>query len=573
LLGRSASSYASLPRNTAATYPVHKDRIAGSLVSFAALLRHATSPASWPANEPPRKVVEGTFRFTRWRAAAYVLYGCLIAAALFADLATRPIWLDEAFSYFQVRDRDLPALIHSFEAGVNAVPYGYFLVLWGVDHLFGLGPLALRLPSAVFGFAGLVLLHNLMRRHFGDALAFAACAAALILSPDFMLYTHEARPYSLYFLLAVLSLYTASALVKPDGPGTAALAANAAVAFLLPSVHYVGLSYSAASAVALLVFTRGRKGAARIAASYLIGWTLFAALHVDQILLFLTGTGAIRADWIPRSATWDLFNALKEAALLLPAPLPLVLLCFAVIAFVTPQSRPSEVPRAGLSVKTAVVVFACVLWVAIPPLLHALSAVGLPTATLPRYFAPGLGATAVVSAFILYAFVPAVETTSRHSIAWVASATAVAVPAIFLVYPLLSDTRTVVRAPHVISQRALEHDFAYIAQSPVPSVTNNIHVFFPYSYYSAARNLALLRETRREVAGIRSLDDGLSAMLAVDLERLNRFQFVHMPGRANSNSYPGFDIHAWSAAHGYVVTQTGSYGDIQVFDVRRKAAQ
>jgi len=563
----------STPRDTAHTCPVHKDRIAASLVSFAASLRQAASPRSWATGESPHALVDGTPHVARWRAAIYLLYACLIAAALFADLATRPIWLDEALSYFQVRDRNLAALFHSFEAGVNAVPYGYFLVLWGVDHLFGLGPLALRLPSAVFGFAGVVLLHNLIRRHFGDPLAFASCVAALILSPEFMLYTHEARPYSLYFLLAVLSLYTTSALARADRPGWVALAANAAVAFVLPSVHYVGLPYSAASAVALLSLRRDRDGAVRIriAASYVIGWTLFAALHVDQILLFLTGTGAIRADWIPRSATWDVFNALKEAALLLPAPLPLVLLGFALIALSRAQPRPSEVPRPGLSKAGAVVVLACVLWVPMAPLLHGLSALGLPTATLPRYFAPGLGAIAVVSAFILYTFQPAVETIGRYSLARAAGVTAVAVSAAFLVYPLVSDVRAIVRAPHAISQRALERDFAYIAQSPVPSVTNNIHVFFPYAYYSTARNLALLRETRREVAGIRSLDDGLSAMLAADLERWNRFQFVNMPG--SRNSYPGFDIRAWAPAHGYVATETGNHGDIRVFDVRRKSTQ
>ena len=153
---------------------------------------------------------------TPWSGAGcYFIYAAVIAVFLVADLAVRPIWTDEAFSFYQVANRSLAGLFRSFEAGVNALPYAYFLVLWAVDQLIGLNPLTLRLPSAVLALASLILLHRLLAKPCGHLNAFIACVAALLLAPDFVLYSHEARPYALYLLAAVLCLQSGIRVLQP----------------------------------------------------------------------------------------------------------------------------------------------------------------------------------------------------------------------------------------------------------------------------------------------------------------------------------------------------------------------
>ena len=192
-------------------------------------------------------------RAERWFTLACCLgYAVVIGLQFVDDLGSRPIWFDEACSHYQVAGRGWSDLIDSFGAGVNAMPYAYFVLLWVVDQTLGLSPFLLRLPSALIGLFGICLLHRLLARWRGPMVAVIACVTTLLLSERFMGYTHEARPYSLYFLAAVLSLSAGAAVLRDGGRTPGPLLGNALAAFALPAVHYVGLLYGAALATALL---------------------------------------------------------------------------------------------------------------------------------------------------------------------------------------------------------------------------------------------------------------------------------------------------------------------------------
>jgi hypothetical protein len=347
------------------------------------------------------------------------------------------------------------------------------------------------------------------------------------------------------------------------------------VAFALPSVHYVGLLYSAATCLVLLVMLR-RQGwpvGWRIVLTYMAGWAAFTVIHFPQILLFLRNQGVVRADWIKPSHTWEVFDVAKEATQLLPAPLQLVLFVFAVLLVVTAyRGNASTLIRRPLPIgeKLQVLMGTSLLWVGMPVVLNAASLLGLPTATLPRYFVPTFIAVAVFAAFTLHVFVPR-RTTDTGSVVAPGEIAALVICAFFLSYGVLSDVRNVIRAPHLVARQILDSDFAEIARSDAPTMTNNIHMYFPYVYHRSEDHLTLLRETPREVEAMKKFDPALKAATPQDLPRLDRF--LYLSRRDGSvNDFPAFKVDRWAEANGYTVSLIAERdGRVGLFEVVRAA--
>ena len=247
-------------------------------------------------------------------ALCYLTYLVSLAMSFLVDLAVRPIWTDEALSYYQVSAKTLLEMLDSFNSGVNAIPYLYFIVLWGIDQGFGLGPVILRLPSAVFALAALFLFHTILKERFGNAVAFVSCVAALLLSENFIPFSHEARPYSLYVLVAVCCLYASITILKEGAGRGRALLINSVVAFTLPAVHYVGLFYSFGAALAVLCVGRvkGKFFTLRVLGSFVFGWAVFFVLHYSQMKLFIEKKGMIDATWIPRRSLREAYYSRSE---------------------------------------------------------------------------------------------------------------------------------------------------------------------------------------------------------------------------------------------------------------------
>ena len=499
-------------------------------------------------------------------------YAGVIGLQLLDDLANRPIWFDEACSHYQVAGRGWADLIDAFGAGVNAMPYAYFVLLWGVDQAFGLSPLLLRLPSALIGLLGICLLHGLLARWRGPLVALIACVTTLLLSVRFMGYTHEARPYALYFLAAVLGLYAGAAVLRDGGRTLRPLAGNTLAALALPAVHYVGLLYGAALAAALLwALPPGAAARWRVAASFLLGWGVFAAIQAPQVMLFV-GAEPLLEPVLIRREPFQVFATAEEAFTLLPTPVPVILLAFMLLAW-----RRGDPPRCGASGSGAVdptpfLLATAALWTLMPIALYLHGMFSSPHLAMPRYFTPSLLAPALASAFALSVFYPrdpAGIPLRPGRDTWRFDLAGLTVALGFLGYTSLAAVKHIRNAPDLVSRRVTTTDLVDIARSPIPVVTNDPLLFVEYNYHAQGlQRLLLLRETPREVAGFRRFAPALPVVMPRDLAALPHFLYV---SQGEFNACPGFDLTDWARAHGAALTQRSGMGDARVTEVQAAA--
>jgi uncharacterized membrane protein len=183
----------------------------------------------------------------RW---TWVVAVCL---ASFYFLATvyiahvRLLWYDEVFS--SVVSRLSPVGIwRTLKSGLDLQPPTYHLLL----HYFGivLGPsaLALRLPSALAMFAGLLIVFDCARRltnGLHGLIAISVLSGSVLLS-----YGYEARPYALLFMWSACSLWVW--LNTPARSKTAALAFGLTI-FGAVTAHYYAVFCLVPYAVSTLV--------------------------------------------------------------------------------------------------------------------------------------------------------------------------------------------------------------------------------------------------------------------------------------------------------------------------------
>jgi hypothetical protein len=505
---------------------------------------------------------------------AFAVYAAALAIFLAADLAKRPIWTDETFSYYQVASKGLFEMLGSFDAGVNALPYTYFILLWFVDALVGLTAVTLRLPSALLAWLALVLLHRLLARRFDDVVAFVACVVPLLLSRWFVDQSHEARPYALYLLAAVCALYAGAVLVEDGAPARRALALNGAAAFFLPMAHYVGIFYTGLVGAAVLAIRLKRRsgGYVPVAVSFVLGWAAFGVIQVSQILIFLDKKGMIAVGWIPRPKAEAVHNALISAGSLLPMPVLIVLGVFIALRLATWKSARSAPRDAAGRARGLFLVVVALLWAAVPPALIFLASKGFTNLSLPRYSAPSLFSATIISAFALGAFVPRGATAAGQTRRWPVYARAlvgVGVTLFFLREPVMKAVDVVRTAPHALSQKTIKKLYPRIASSQLPCVTNNLHVFFQYTFYRGdGQSLSMLRATPEEVEAWGKFDRRLPVFDPQRMTELDAFLYVRKGGGVNH--FPKFRLGNWAKANGYEMTKTGKHAGMTFFEVRRK---
>jgi Dolichyl-phosphate-mannose-protein mannosyltransferase len=119
-------------------------------------------------------------------------------------LAGRGLWLDEATSVHQAR---LPfmAMLQNIYTDDNHPPLHHIL-LWLDIRLVGDSELALRLPSVVFGALLVPMLFITGRALFGRRVGAIAAAVGAV-APIAVWYGQEARMYSQFMLLSLVSVY------------------------------------------------------------------------------------------------------------------------------------------------------------------------------------------------------------------------------------------------------------------------------------------------------------------------------------------------------------------------------
>ena len=121
------------------------------------------------------------------------------------QLDQESLWTDEMVTLTHLRQGSYQEIISSVEA-YELMPAGYFLLLSPLVKLFGDREFALRAFSALFDSVAIILVYLLGARFFGrkaglvSALWYATLMSAIV-------YAQEARPYSLFGLLALSSTY------------------------------------------------------------------------------------------------------------------------------------------------------------------------------------------------------------------------------------------------------------------------------------------------------------------------------------------------------------------------------
>jgi uncharacterized membrane protein len=125
-------------------------------------------------------------------------------------LSKESFWLDETLS---VRQTQIPYkdTIHLLHNDVHTPLY--FTFLWGWIRIFGTGEYATRLLSALFGLGAVIALFFFGRKYLSEKAGLIA-AAILAVSPLALFYSQEVRPYSLFLLLAILSMHCYLSLIR-----------------------------------------------------------------------------------------------------------------------------------------------------------------------------------------------------------------------------------------------------------------------------------------------------------------------------------------------------------------------
>ena len=200
----------------------------------------------------PLSAVASDAGASRWRAAASRVAPALIVLLALVlrcvGLTSESLWFDEGHSVLVARMGASEA-VASLARDVH--PPLYFLTLRAWIRAFGESDVSLRSLSVLFGVVAVGGVLALGRRIGGPRAGLVAGLLAAV-SPYFVAYSQEVRPYALLFALSVLSTLALLRLV--DRPGSMLRRAVYAVSLAsLPYTHALGLFVGLTHALYVLV--------------------------------------------------------------------------------------------------------------------------------------------------------------------------------------------------------------------------------------------------------------------------------------------------------------------------------
>jgi mannosyltransferase len=202
------------------------------------------------------------------------------AALRFATLDLQSYTHEEAVTASRVLHSGLGDTLAAIPDSESTPPFYYLLAwLWSVP--FGVGEVALRSLSALFGLATIPVAYLAGRELSTPKIALVA-AGLVAASPMLIWYSQLARGYSLLVLLSALSfLYTIKSLQSRSGRDLALWAVCSSFAL---ATHYFALFLVAAEVVVLLARLRSRVALGATAAVVAAGLALLPlALHQADI--------------------------------------------------------------------------------------------------------------------------------------------------------------------------------------------------------------------------------------------------------------------------------------------------
>jgi mannosyltransferase len=232
---------------------------------------------------------------------------CVVALALrLWGLGDKPLWTDEAFSWFDYRH----GLGEIVGARLNVHPPLFGVVMWAWIPLAGESEYALRLPSALLSVLAVPAVWRLGARLGGLPTALVA-AASMTIAPIGLSYGREARMYGLVMSQAAVALLAADrfSIGRAAGGWTAVAAASAAAVL----THYTAVAAWAAAALRTLLGSSGQPrrwlGAQAAVAAVGLAWSavLWSSRDAWANLIWLPWTGRTRLrdmalDWLSAMA-------------------------------------------------------------------------------------------------------------------------------------------------------------------------------------------------------------------------------------------------------------------------------
>ncbi len=140
------------------------------------------------------------------------LFGILLLALALRvyRLGAPAIWWDESLSVYRAT-RDLGTLLSNTiiiqnVVTIDTLPQLYFIFLYPLVRVFGTSEFALRFLSVMANIATIPLVYALARRWFSPSIGLLAALLAG-LSPFYVAYAQEARPYALVLFWSTLAVY------------------------------------------------------------------------------------------------------------------------------------------------------------------------------------------------------------------------------------------------------------------------------------------------------------------------------------------------------------------------------
>jgi 4-amino-4-deoxy-L-arabinose transferase-like glycosyltransferase len=222
-------------------------------------------------------------------------------------LGTASLWMDE-IGQVVVASQGWWELFQRVRMHVSP-PLDYLVTK--IALLFGNSDGSVRLPAAIFGIASLPLMFLFARKFVSEKAALLA-TALLALSPMAISYSQEARMYSLYLFLSLVSfLLTWECLEKKS---LKIFAAWGFVNGLLLLTHYFGFLVAGAE-TCLLGIALWRTGGRRQGLFLLfLGWGISLALFSPWFPYFIWQAHYHRGEiWYALEPDWDFFKNIFNA--------------------------------------------------------------------------------------------------------------------------------------------------------------------------------------------------------------------------------------------------------------------
>jgi mannosyltransferase len=232
----------------------------------------------------------------------FFLFGLNAITKLFY-LTSEDIGLDEPFSIYHAQF-PVPVLVDQLKAYNNPPLYEIILHFW--IRIFGISPLSVRILPMLFASFCPVALFYLAKGNFSSAVGVLS-SLLLSFSSLLMYYAHDCRVYSLFVLLAILSVHFYIRCVFRLERRIFSLVMFVICSTLLVYAHYFGFFVLMLLGLHLLIFAR------RIILRIAICFGSILVLYLPHLYPFIIrlGDSVSQGTWVePPDGIESLYNSL-----------------------------------------------------------------------------------------------------------------------------------------------------------------------------------------------------------------------------------------------------------------------